>query len=79
MPEPDIIEAIARRWFLRASSPPLRDEVWDRQPDDIKDMHRERARRFWDKPSAAKDAVEAADYAMMCARGALGRKLEYAL
>ena len=47
----DAIEAIARQWFLTKSTPPLRAELWDKLPDDLKRQHRNKAREFLRKPS----------------------------
>ena len=47
----DVIEAIARQWFLTKSKPPLRAELWDKLPDDLKNLHRNSAREFFSKPS----------------------------
>ena len=51
MTEDDVIEAIARQWFLTKSASPLRAESWDKQPDAIKVLHLAKAREFLRKPS----------------------------
>ena len=51
MTDHDVIEAIARQWFLTKSNPPLRVELWDKQPAAIKGQHRNKAREFLRKPS----------------------------
>ena len=51
MTEDDIIEAIARQWFLTKGNPPSRAELWDKLPDDMKRQHRNKAREFFMKPS----------------------------
>ena len=47
----EIIEAIAKQWFATSSSPTLRPDIWDKQPDEIKEQFRKNARIFWQKPS----------------------------
>ena len=51
MTEDDVIEAIARQWFLTKSATPLRAELWDKLPDAIKGLYRNKAREFFMKPS----------------------------
>lgn len=57
----EMIEAIAKRWFLTGitqTSPGL----WERQPDQIKAGYRQQARNFWEKPSRVTDALERVRY-----------------
>ena len=56
MTDDDIIEAIARRWF--DTLPATQQPSWDAQPEPIKEQFRERARRFWRKPSRMDDLVK---------------------
>lgn len=48
----DIIETIAKRWFMYNICPTRRDneELWDKQPESVKSVFIKKAQDFWDHP-----------------------------
>lgn len=75
----EIVEALARRWFSRESFPPLAPEVWDRQPEEIREQFREHARRLWARPGYARFMVSHARHVAMTLDWELRQKLEDAI